>query len=291
MKFPSILLTVLLSIVCSYGVVHYTTHPGLSFSQPIAKETTYQRVIRTGTLRCGYLLWPPFVTLDENTKKLGGFSYAYAEEIGKSLGLKVTWTEVLSGQQIESLRSGKIDAVCGSEGPLMMAASAYLRYAEPMMYVPFYFYTRSGDGRFDHAIDKANRGDVTMVAMDGDSSLDIANRFFPKAKRDSLTASTPSSQLLLDVVTKKADLVLDDCFSGVDFLKSNPDTLQLVSMDHPAMIVPLQISVLHGEGDLAAMLSQAILNLRYRGIEDAIFAKIPDAYQSCLYRASSPFKN
>ena len=36
------------------------------------KETAYERVTRTGVLRCGYATWPPNVMKDPNTGKVSG---------------------------------------------------------------------------------------------------------------------------------------------------------------------------------------------------------------------------
>ncbi len=33
-------------------------------------ETTYERVMRTGIIKCGYMLWPPYFDMDLTTKKI-----------------------------------------------------------------------------------------------------------------------------------------------------------------------------------------------------------------------------
>ena len=257
-------------------------------SETIQHESAYERVVRTQTLRCGYFLWSPFVTQDVNTKALGGFEYEYANAVGKSLGLKVTWQEILQGQQVEALRAAKVDVIC-DDGPFLTSAAAYLQYVEPMLYEDFYFFVRADDTRFDGDINKVNSPDVTMVAMDGDISLDIAAQSFPKVKLHQLPNSADPTQLMLDVVNKKADIVINDAFSGVDFLKNNPGTLRHVKLDKPVAYLPDQFSVLRGEGALADMLSQGVRNVRARGIEDAVFARVAPEYQSCIHRVALPY--
>ena len=57
-------LTVLLSVVLSLLAVSIYTGEGKSG----AKESAYDRVLRTGVLKCGYSVWPPYYTQDPNTK-------------------------------------------------------------------------------------------------------------------------------------------------------------------------------------------------------------------------------
>jgi ABC-type amino acid transport substrate-binding protein len=53
------------------------------------KPSAYDRVIVSGTIHCGYFLWPPFIEKNVNTGKLSGLSYDLMEEIGKQLSLKI----------------------------------------------------------------------------------------------------------------------------------------------------------------------------------------------------------
>jgi len=54
-----------------------------SFHAPI-RESAYARVMRTGTLRCGYVLYPKTIERDLNTGKMSGPMYAIMEEMGKT---------------------------------------------------------------------------------------------------------------------------------------------------------------------------------------------------------------
>ena len=48
--------------------------------------------MKSGTLRCAYLLYTPFFMRDLKTGELSGVFHDVMEEIGKSTGLKVEWT-------------------------------------------------------------------------------------------------------------------------------------------------------------------------------------------------------
>jgi len=56
-------------------------------------NSLYQRVIKSGTIRCGYGMFPPYCMKDPNTGKLSGIFVEILNEAGKNLGLKIDWSE------------------------------------------------------------------------------------------------------------------------------------------------------------------------------------------------------
>ncbi|MDR3425756.1 MAG: transporter substrate-binding domain-containing protein [Alphaproteobacteria bacterium] len=112
----------------------YTNHAA-SQSQTAHKETAYERVIRTRTLRCGYALWPVVEDIDPTTKVLKGTAPDFANALAAKLDIKIKWVqEVIWGEQVEALNSGKIDAICAPDGPFVYPTAALVDYAEPMAY-------------------------------------------------------------------------------------------------------------------------------------------------------------
>jgi hypothetical protein len=79
------------------------------------KETAYERVMRTGELRCGYFSWKPAFIKDPNTGEMSGIFHDYMEEIGRALKLKIVWAEeVALGEFPTAIAAGRIDAMCSS---------------------------------------------------------------------------------------------------------------------------------------------------------------------------------
>jgi hypothetical protein len=53
---------------------------------------------------------------------------------GRNLNLKIEWTmEVPPGSQVEMLRTGKIDAICSADGPMIPSTIKYISYSTPML--------------------------------------------------------------------------------------------------------------------------------------------------------------
>lgn len=257
------------------------------------KESAYDRVMRTGTIRCGYIVWPPFMDKDVKTGAFSGMNYDYVMAIAQSLDLKVDWVEeVQVGQSVEALRSGKIDAVCTAEGPLFPSTTRYLAYSKAFAYFPFFLYARGDDKRFDSDIEAANDPKIRVAVVDGDISSEIAKTFFPKAERHAI-AQMASSQMYQDVVAGKADVLIDGPIVVNAFLKSNPGALRQVPTKEPLSVIPNTFSVLRGPqgADLVAMLDQAIDNLRNSGREAKIFAPYLDGSPDILYPVANPYRN
>ena len=73
-----------------------------------------QTVMERGILRCGYHIWPPYFEIVEEGETFQGLSYDIAEYIADKMGLEIKWIlEIQPGEQVQALKSGKIDAICG----------------------------------------------------------------------------------------------------------------------------------------------------------------------------------
>ncbi|MDD5587289.1 MAG: transporter substrate-binding domain-containing protein [Alphaproteobacteria bacterium] len=236
-------------------------------------QSAYDRVLKTRTIRCAYMLWPQFFERDPNTGAFSGYEYEMMEAVAQSLGIKVEWTaEIAVGTQIESLLAGKADAVCGGETTIMTNAALQLAYTEPFAYFPVYAYVRADDARFTDNNERVNAEDVKVSAIDGDISREILSRSYTRAIPVPLPQLADGSQMMLDVMAHKADVVLNDDLSMTAFQKNNPGKLRKLS-DQAIVVIPATFSALRTEMPLVDMLSQGIKNIRDRGIEALINGK------------------
>jgi ABC-type amino acid transport substrate-binding protein len=231
-------------------------------------EDVYDRIIASGTIRCGYWTWPPFLKKDPNTGALTGPTFDYMEAVGKELGLKIEWTEeVAAGEFIAGLETNRYDVMCMSLWP-DAARLKNITLSQPIFYSVVYAVTREGDHRFDGDLDKINDSGVTVAAIDGDITYSVSADLYPKAKILALPQSSDVSQILQSVANKKADIVFVDAGLVKDFNKNNPQKLALVGNALPVKIFPEVLGVKNGELHLKAMLDAAINildNNRYAG--------------------------
>lgn len=251
-----------------------------------AEENAYQRVLRTGVLRCGYMAWPPYFIYDPNTKKLSGFFYDMTNGMAKLMNLKVDYVAIQVGQQVEELKTNHIDAVCG-DAPWVLDTVKYLDYTNPFYYQASYIYGRADETRIKTLADLNNPA-ITFLGMDGDLSSDLAPRRFPQAKLRTLSVNADQAQMFTEVVTKKADAVLLDAASGHAYMKANPGKIKLL-LEKPIAVQGGGFSVKKGESELFNMLNGAVNAALNNGfIDDVMRGYDPDNKQ--YLRVALPYR-
>jgi hypothetical protein len=74
MKFLQIPLVIILSFVVAFVTGRYVApHRGESAIQ--FQESAYDRIIKSGNIRCGYIVYPPNTIRDPKTGAFSGISY------------------------------------------------------------------------------------------------------------------------------------------------------------------------------------------------------------------------
>lgn len=265
MKFWHLLLILFIAGAAGYGGASLAPIA----SNAIKTETAYERVIRTGVLRCGYGLWPGSTERDPNTGQLSGITVQLAEELGRKLDLKIEWVEeFLWGNQVQVLASGKVDALCTSDGPWVYTSAKYVDYVYPYAYFPIYIVIRSNDRRFTTLAD-FNQPSVRFAAVDGDISAQMRKDFFPQASSHDVAQITGAASIVQDLVDGKADAAFLDQITINKVLASNHDRLKKFSPT-PLAVNYTSFSVKKGENDLRRMLEQGFKLLHDTGKLEAV---------------------
>jgi ABC-type amino acid transport substrate-binding protein len=197
-------------------------------AQAPVKESAYDRIMRTRTVRCAYIVWPPYLNRDANTGKLSGVYYDLLERMAKDWGMKVDWVEeVGAGNRFEGFATGRYDLVCAPSGGSPERTNA-ADFSRPFVYHPFFLYARADDNRFDNNYDAANDPSITMQSIDGYIGASIIKQKFPKAKLSSLPNLSTDSEVLLAIAMKKADASVCDSIMATDFIKNNSGKIKRV---------------------------------------------------------------
>ncbi|MFZ2620647.1 MAG: transporter substrate-binding domain-containing protein [Alphaproteobacteria bacterium] len=237
-----------------------------------AQETAYERVMRTGVLRCGYMSWPPYTVVNPNTGEPEGAMRELVDDAGKRLGLKVEWVEQIGfGEVVTALNAGRFDATCT---PVWINAERgkHISFLTPLFYNGVYAYVRQDDMRFDADISLANQPSVHISTQDGTSADVIARRDFPLAQRFSIPQSADITGIFLNVANKKADIVFNDASVGKEFIRNNPNTLKQVGVA-PYLVLPAALTIAMGEPDLRDMLNAVFTEMQSQGVIDRVIRK------------------
>ena len=100
----------------------------LILDSPTSRDTAWQHVEDSKTLRVGMdASYPPFETIDQASGQPVGFDVDLANEIGRRLGLSVTFTNIAYDGLTDSLVTGNVDVVISAiaDDPQVQGKAAF----------------------------------------------------------------------------------------------------------------------------------------------------------------------
>lgn len=193
-------------------------------------ETAFERVTRTGTLRCGYIYWDPCIGKNDKGE-LTGMCVDIANEAAKVGEFKVEWVGPLDwGNIVTEISSHKIDALCVGMWESGIKAK-HLAFTAPFAYEGLEAFVRKGDGRFstESSINNAN---VKIATIDNDNTDYIARALFPQAQKLPIAPGGSDPELMTSVMTGKADVTFTSLGQYQLFNASNPNKLERAMPNH-----------------------------------------------------------
>ncbi|HOO50711.1 MAG TPA: ABC transporter substrate-binding protein, partial [Alphaproteobacteria bacterium] len=127
------------------------------------KESVFDRVMRTGTIRCGYFPYAPTLIIDPNTKEMSGIFYEIIEEMGRRLSLKVEWAEEVDyGVIAEGFKTNRYDMFCNTVWPTPERVRES-SFSIPVFYSTVDIFVRTDDHRFDEDFSKLNDPSIMLA--------------------------------------------------------------------------------------------------------------------------------
>jgi polar amino acid transport system substrate-binding protein len=287
---PAVIAAILAAIITTALTVHLMgPKPAGTSANATAATTVFDRVLKSGTIRCGYVIYPPGLLKNPNTKAIEGVFPETLAAASKALGFKVEWVEEVGwGSMIEGLEADRYDMICS---PVWANASRAKRadFTVPLFYSGIGIYTRTDDHRFDADPAALNSPSVKLATIDGEMSDIISHQDFPAASRVSLPQLSDNSQLLLGLKDKKADATFVEPYIAQQFLASNPGTIRNMAVERPIRIFPNTMMVKKGETKLRTMMDTALMEVLNSGAVDKIlqrYSKEPGTF----YPVALPYR-
>jgi len=258
-----------------------------SGNTPGPTATRMGTILSRGSIRCSYLLYPPYFMKDANTGKLSGIMFDIMEDIGRAADLKIEWVEEVGYESIfTSVNSGRDDLFCGGLWPNASRARAGT-FSVPVFYSVVKAWARSDETRFAD-LKGIDTPDVRIATIDGAMEDIIAKTDYPRATRVSLPQLSPFTQNLLNITSRKADLTFAEPGIIFEFLKSNPGSLKELAPDKPARIFGNTIVIPKGDYQLKEFVDVALRELLYSGRVDEILNQYEPA-PGVFPRAALPY--
>jgi ABC-type amino acid transport substrate-binding protein len=249
----------------------------------------YDRVMKTGILQCAYVIYAPYFTKDPNTGALSGIFKESADVAAQKLNLTIKWNEATFATVVQDLLDGKVDAFCGGMWP-DPARAKQLLFGQPHSFSSVGIFVRADDYRFDRkSLEQLNDPAVKISTLDGEMGSQIYTSQFAKAANVSLPQTSDISQVLENVLTKKADLAFVEPSVASEFLAKHPNSIRELYPNKPIRLFPNTFTVARGEQQLLEMLDVAVTEARYEGAFDAILRKY-EKRPGDFYRVARPFE-
>lgn len=276
MRHP-ILLASFLAAVISYGVASYVAPHAQSQDASLQRPSTLDRILKTKTLRCGYVPFDPLIVKDPQTGEISGIGADIHKRIADILGAKIEWTAEASwSTYIQDLKSGRYDMLCDMDFTFP-AYVGHLATNLPVFYTIATAWVRPEDApRFagKSAEEAFNSPEITVSAIDGTMPLEIARHDFPKAKILGMPPLTDYTFNLINVVDKKADVTFVEKIFAEQFLRNHPGALVNVTpTDRPLRVYAYSVPTLPGDTKMKEAMESALFYMINNGEIDAILRK------------------
>lgn len=195
---------------------------------PAKTETVAERVLRTGTIRCGYVVWSPLITKDLTSGQMGGLYHDIIEETARRLSLKIEWAEEsMADTLLAGIAANRYDMVCF---PLYANSNRAreVMFSRPIGYASIYMTVRANEKRLTGDLMQANDPQFRFATLDGEMTAIMAAKQLPKAVNHAVPQVQGFSFVLKDIADGKADFTITDPKSVADFNKTNNNALKTI---------------------------------------------------------------
>lgn len=265
-----------LGVLIAYSMAY--TQPKETGAIGQRAESTFAQVMRTKTIRCGWVNYQPATYKDAKTGEMRGIYVEAMDQIAKQLDWKIDWSYETSWATFyEDLRLNKFDVACTAVWMLPTQELKLGEFTNPLYYSTIGAWVRAGNQNFDNNLQSFNDDNVTIAGIDGSYALILAQRKFPQAK---VLSSPPSAEYvtgLLNVAYGKADVTFVENWLASGYAQKNPDALRQVSLQKSIDTRPNVMMVRKGEFEMLSVLNYALLNLHLSGQMEEIIAKHENA--------------
>lgn len=253
------------------------------------KTSRVDEILSRGTIRAGYVVYPPGTIKDPNTGELTGVFVDLLEESARAMSLEVEWVEEVGwGSMIEGLKAGRYDMI----GSQVWANSSRAREADftiPVFYSGICAYVRGDDERFNEELVGVNESSIRIATIDGEMSSIIARSDYGLAQTISIPQLSPNSQAMLNVVQNRADITFMEPFVANLFLDSNPGSLKNLTPNNPVRIFGNTMMLPRGDEEFESMINTALLEQINSGSVEKLFDKY-GVTEGSFYMRDQPYR-
>ena len=237
----------------------------LLLSAPAFAESAYDRVMKSGKIRCGYGTADPLIVFDFDKNAPQGVVVDLMENIASKISLELEWPEETGWANMPTaLDNGRIDVACSTlwNDP---GRGRLVAFTDPVFYTVLHAYVKEGSSFNFQSVEEMNNPDIRISVQDGDFTHHLAKRLFPKAQHIAISSTNAWNDVLTQVTLGKADVVVISNSSIVGFNQNNDIKLTRVELDEPVTVYGNSFAVSIHETALKEVLNTAVRTLIQTG--------------------------
>jgi len=233
------------------------------------KEDAFSKIKRTGVLRVGYIVAPPWIIRDPKTGELTGTSIDTIKEIARVMEVKLEYEEANFATFAAGLQSGKYDL---SIAPIFstIPRAKVVAFTQPQMYIGNSALVRRNESRFK-TLQDIDKDGVVVAVTQGEQGHEYAKANFKKAQIKIISGGD-QSMTYSDVLSGRADVALGDAWFIGKFVSEHPEARDLFA-GNPYNLTPCAWSVRYEDMPLLTFINTSLDFLDSTGRLDEIYKK------------------
>ena len=230
-------------------------------------EGTLARILKEGTLRVGYINYPPSTFLDKSTGTVRGHFVDTLKEILRQLDprIQIVFEETSFADFSAALNTRRIDlSIAGTFSTI--PRSKVVAFTRPLAYLGRGAIVRKGDSRFspETAPIQFDNSAIKVGVVEGEGSHEFVVANFKNQRNVTVFSGTDLSQCLAAVSSGQVDVGLSDALETAKYAKAHPEVIDLYA-EHPYDLTPIAWSVRQDDYAWKAFLDTAIETLEIQG--------------------------
>lgn len=257
----------------------------------VVGQSRFERVIASGTIRAGYLSYPPgTIVPPSNGAPITGIFPDLLRAIAESTSLQVEFTEEVGYADIlEALSSGRCDILGGVWANPNRAKGATV--SEPAYYSALGVWVRAGENRISSANrwESMNDSDIRIGAIDGSSPVGVIKAQFPNATLNTYPNLTTEPQLFLDLAQGRIDVVLAEPSQGLLYSRSNPGRVINIAQENPVRVFENVFLMPANEPQFKTFIDAALADQRSSGRLQQLINQYQPV-EGAFYSVARPFE-
>jgi ABC-type amino acid transport substrate-binding protein len=285
MNFAQFIATLVLAAAIAFGAIEYHEQQKAAEAppKPVVKESTFDRVMRTNVLRCGYAVAAPWFTQEASTGAKGGIGYDVAQAVADKIGVRLEWAEETGwGGAEEGLANDKFDMLCA---PICVdpKRARTATFSTPMVSIPLIAVAREDNQALGAEGKPLNAPDVKIAVKRGERTETVAAERFPATQKVFIDDQAHESDLILAVTSGKADMTFISPQIMRDYNAKSDQKIRAIG--EPVHSCDAAFMMPMGEGRLKHLVDTALMELNTSGVlamimqqnlkQDADLARLP----------------